>query len=55
MIEIAIAVTCYGNENEIIEFAHKLSNQKESEKMAIEEIRGKKNYKIPRSRQIFEG
>lgn len=35
MIEIAIAVTCYGNENEIIEFAHKLSNQKESEKMVL--------------------
>lgn len=35
MIEIAIAVTCYGNEAEIIEFAYKLSKQKESEKIVL--------------------
>ena len=35
MIEIAISVICYNNETEILEFAKKLSRQKEQEKIAL--------------------
>ena len=35
MIEIAVSVICYDNENEVLEFANKLSRQKDSEKIML--------------------
>lgn len=63
MIEIAVSVICYDNENEVLEFANKLSRQKGSEKIMllvtcnkcknIEQLREDLS-KVKISSQVFE-